>query len=123
MRIQNDFEKAGFITKMLDSENDETVFKLNNCFLIFYIISNSIKPRVTRDFFEYVHFNNLDYAIIVFEKPTNKYYFLDFKGKVNWLEQSFRETSKDILFFGKQILDYISDLDDIIYKLKENVKK
>ncbi len=82
-------------------EGSTNVFSLDRD--LFYFLDNQKKP----------------YGFILNAVKENRIYFLEFNKKINWLSMCFNSCDKENLYFGKQILNNISDYSKIISRIQK----
>ena len=59
------------------------------------------------------------YILCLYDRKNNKYYYIKFPNKSNWLSGSFNSCGKEELFLGKQVLNNQSTIGNILVDLKK----
>lgn len=80
-----------------------------------FIYSNTGNFSISRQIFESLENFNKNYNFILVNRTKNTYYFLTYNNfELKNLKQCFQNTSKESLYFGKQILQNIIEKEKII---------
>ncbi len=108
-----------FDIKVIDEEEDWSIFKVGTKMHILWLQSNSNRFMMERDIFEYLDSNKLPYSILLFNKKEKKYFYIDLKKGYNWVKACFDSCDKDTLFLGKQIMNYPVTEKEIVSILKK----
>ncbi len=105
--------------KKMDHEGNYTIYKLNENKNLLLIENSNNQFKLSRDWFDYLDFNSLPYAILLMDKAEGVLYYLSLEKKVNWVKSCFETCDKDELFLGKQILNSKISVEDLCKKLYE----
>ncbi len=100
------------------SERGIYIFSIRNTNVLFWINEgNSFKMK--RKWFECLEANCEKYALCLYDRHNNKYYYIKFVNKNNWLSASFKGCDKEELFLGKQVLNNQSTIGNILADMKK----
>jgi len=80
-------------------QNDNNVFYISR--KIFYEIDEELLP----------------YAFCLIDSSKKQLYFVNINEPINFLRESFDNTEKENIYFGKQVLNNKIKEDDLIYKV------
>ena len=100
------------------SEKGIYIFSVGSTNVLFWINEgNSFKMK--RDWFKILQENCEKYILCLYDRKNNKYYYIKFPDKSNWLSGSFNSCGKEELFLGKQVLNNQSTIGNILVDLKK----
>lgn len=67
-----------------------------------------------RELFNYLNGSLYLYSFWFINLTSGKMYYLEFKDKKNWLATSFSRTTKNEIYFGKEVLNNKKTVEEII---------
>jgi len=73
---------------------------------------------VDEDLFFYLDQQSIPYAFLLINTSTDKYFFMNYPKKKNWLSQSFERSNKSVIYFGKIVLQNQINKSAIIKKIE-----
>ena len=104
--------------KLLDADSCVELYKVSSKYLILYIKNQGNSFVLNRDYFEYLDGNSLPYKILLHDAKAEKIYLLELKKENNWIKSCFATCNKEVIFLGKQVLNYPISKEILIKKLK-----
>ena len=87
--------------------------------MLVIIKNNKNVFKITRNDFEYIEQELLDYDFCLVDNSKNQIYYMKIKEPNNFIRKSFDSTKKDEVYFGKEILQNKIDENELIKKMKE----
>lgn len=105
--------------KTIDEDYNWAIFKVGSQMHIFYLESNSNQFIMERDLYEYLDSNSLPYSLLLFNKKSKQYFYIDLKKGHNWIKACFDNCAKESIFLGKQIMNYPIREDEIVDLFKK----
>ena len=87
--------------------------------MLVIIKNNKNVFKITRNDFEYIEQELLDYDFCLVDNLKNQIYYMKIKEPNNSIRKSFDSTKKDEVYFGKEILQNKIDENELIKKVKE----
>lgn len=116
--IENILKKSNVEYKVIDSEGNTSIIKINGKMHMLYIHNRGNQFQVERDFFEYIDGNSIPYVILCEDDNTHILYFLKLNKNVNWVKSCFETCDKESIYLGKQVLNSKVTEDELIKMLK-----
>ena len=117
MTINELLDKHDIKYESIKAEKGMNIFKVGTINVLFWINDgNTFKMK--RTWFEILENNCEKYNLVLYDKKGKQYYYLKFTNKNNWLSGSFNNCDKPELFLGKQVLNNVSTLGNIVADLK-----
>lgn len=113
MKIEKILQEIEVDFKVIDEENNMKMIKIPNKLQICIIEQKGNQFMFERDIFEYLDSNSLPYSLLLQDITQNKYYYLHFRKKINWVKACFDGCDKDKIFLGKQVLNSQISLVDL----------
>ncbi len=118
MTVNELLNKHSIKHESIFSEKGIYIFSVGSTNVLFWINEgNSFKMK--RDWFEILQKNCEKYVLCLYDRKNNKYYYIKFPNKNNWLSGSFNSCEKEELFLGKQVLNNQSTMGNILVDLKK----
>ena len=118
MTVNELFDKNQIKYKRTQIDKGIALYKIGKLNVIIWINYGNIF-KMERKCFDLLDKECETYALFMCDKKNNQYYYIKFPNKNNWLSGSFRNSDKDELFLGKQVLNYPSTLGKLVVDLKK----
>lgn len=103
MQVENLLKKNN-IKYTLKKNKNVYIFEFENETVLVCIVNNKNVFSINRDTFYKIDDMLLPYAFCLIDSTYNQMYFMRVKEPNNFLRKSFENSSKDVMFFGKEIL-------------------
>lgn len=116
--LENTLKKSNVEYKVIDSEGNTSIIKINGKIHMLYIHNRGNQFQVERDFFEYIDGNSIPYVILCEDDNTHILYFLKLNKNVNWVKSCFETCDKESIYLGKQVLNSKVTENELIKMLK-----
>ena len=100
-------------------EQNTYIYNIDDEKMLIVMVSKSNVFSIGRELFNKIDEELLPYSFCLIDSSKNQIYFIKINEPNNFLRDSFDYTEKDILYFGKQVLNNKIEESDIINKIKE----
>lgn len=95
------------------------IYELDDEVLLITISNNKNIFSINRKIFYEIDDKLLPYSFCLEDTSTNNLYYMKIKEPNNFLRKSFESTNKDVIYFGKQILQHKIQEKELISELKK----
>ena len=120
MNIEDKLTESKIYHRLIEEyDNDTKIFKVgvDNPTNVVVLLSNSNTFKIDRDLMFYLSNQREKYTFWFINKNEGTMYYLEFLSNNNWLESSFRRSDKEIIYFGKIVLNHKLEESAILSKL------
>lgn len=111
-------EKVGMQYKIHKKNNDNYFVEFENETIAIIIMNNKNVFKIDRKWFYEIDDMLLPYIFVLIDKSQNQKYCMKVKEPNNFMRNNFEHTSKNELFFGKEILQNRITDEKLIEELK-----
>jgi hypothetical protein len=118
MTIGELLDKNKIDNTKIKTEKGITILKIKEMNVIFWINEGNVF-KMKRTWFEMLEENCKQYSLFLYDKKDNKYFYIKFQNKNNWVSSGFNNCDKSEVFLGKQVLNYPSTINKILVDLKK----
>lgn len=117
MKIQNILKenKCNYTLKKI---GNVSIYNLNDTKMLIVIENKGNVFSITRDIFNEIDEELLPYSFCLIDKNNEKIYFIEIKEPNNFLRNGFDSTKKEIIYFGKQVLNNEIKENELINKIE-----
>ncbi|WP_373600501.1 hypothetical protein [Paraclostridium bifermentans] len=107
MKIDKILKNKNIPYKVQEYDDYINIYKVGNSKLINIVtmIEKGNVFKIDSDLFYYLNNQKEPYSFLLIDRLENKFYYLDFKNKNNWIKSSFERSGKDEIYFGKIVLN------------------
>lgn len=109
--------KSNNIEYVLKRIKNVDVYNIDDEKMLVVINSNSNVFSIDRSTFEVIDDELLPYAFCLVDKSKGKMYYQKVNEPNNFLRSAFDSTDKDLIYFGKKVLNYVIDENGLIAEI------
>lgn len=121
--ITIEFLKSLNITyKEIEYSDDITIYKLNNSHNLVVCLSKDSTFKIERDLFFYLDNQSIGYSFLLINISDEKYFFLEYNKISRWIKSSFESCEKDVIYFGKIVLQNRISINELTNKIGKIAK-